>query len=120
MVALWLLYVACSSVGLPGEVCLSVSYVESRCGANTAHRLPTVRGIMGVDVRWSPLPALALDTTVGGAIGGAIALRYWRERKGSAYLRAYACGNSNLAAACHAYERKVRAVLARLRPHGEV
>lgn len=115
MTTLAVLWFACASVGLPGSLCQAVSQVESGLGRNVNHASEHVRGLMGVDHRYSPLPRWALDTTVGGAVGGAIALCHWQKAAGAHFIRAYACGNKHTARACRAYEQRVRAVLARMK-----
>lgn len=112
------LYMACAWQGIPGETCIVVSYVESRHTPGAVSSVGCL-GLCQVAPAYSPVPAWALRTTVGGAVGGALAVRYWRDAKGVKWPRHYACGNRADGSRCMEYETKVKRLLARWRRGGD-
>jgi hypothetical protein len=114
----WLLFVACVAAGQHPAECWGVATTESGMRTAVTHALPTVHGLCGVDERWSPLPAWALSTTVGGAIGCAIAIRDVRRLHGRMWTARYVCGARGVAShmpSCVRAQRRLEASILRAR-----
>lgn len=107
LTALWLAF---TLAGFPGETGIALSYVESRHTPGAVSSTGCL-GLCQVAPAYSPVPAWALRTTIGGAVGGAIAARYWRDRLGAKWPRGYACGVRHDRPACLRYEARLKALI---------
>ena len=117
------LFMACALTGQHPADCWGVALTESNLGQRTNHAAPTVHGLMGVDSRYSPLPAWALDTTVGGSIGGALAIRAMKAEHGKDWALFYKCKRASAKArkpVCVEKAKELMDLIARLRPAREV
>ena len=108
MVALFVLHLACTAVGLPGNECLATAFVESGLRPSVVSEAGCV-GVM--QVCSSSLPRGILALTVVNAYEGARILKAWHRYRPAHPWRGYACGWVDGSPECAKHEAKVRAVL---------
>ncbi len=106
MVALIALQIAFGLAGFDPATGPALSYLESRHTPNAVSSTGCL-GLCQVHPGYSPVPRWALKTAIGGAVGGALAARYWRQAKGEHWPRHYACGNRATKPECLRYERRL-------------